>query len=218
MKNDDVLDILQKNVDKAYLKFNAKIVSSKYEMLGVRIPVLKSIAKEIDSFDLSEDPNYEEVLIYGLVLAKKKDLKFDEISNFVSLIDNWAICDCFVSELKLKKDDEFFKFLCENIKTHKICKENEFIIRFSIVAFLRWFLPSKTKQVFEVLAEINCDIYYINMAISWCLCEGIIKDYENTLPYLLKQTKWVRNKAIQKCVESFRIDGETKEYLKSLKC
>ena len=159
MKNDDVLDILQKNVDKAYLKFNAKIVSSKYEMLGVRIPVLKSIAKEIDSFDLSEDPNYEEVLIYGLVLAKKKDLKFDEISNFVSLIDNWAICDCFVSELKLKKDDEFFKFLCENIKTHKICKENEFIIRFSIVAFLRWFLPSKTKQVFEVLAEINCEIY-----------------------------------------------------------
>ncbi len=218
MKNDDVLDILQKNVDKAYLKFNAKIVSSKYEMLGVRIPVLKSIAKEIDSFDLSEDPNYEEVLIYGLVLAKKKDLKFDEISNFVSLIDNWAICDCFVSELKLKKDDEFFKFLCENIKTHKVCKENEFIIRFSIVAFLRWFLPSKTKQVFEVLADVDCDIYYINMAISWCLCEGIIKDYENTLPYFLKQTKWVRNKAIQKCVESFRIDGETKEYLKSLKC
>ena len=218
MKNDDVLDILQKNVDKEYLKFNAKIVSSKYEMLGVRIPVLKSIAKGIDSFDLSENPSYEEVLIYGLVLAKEKDLKFNEISNFISLIDNWSICDCFVSELRLKKDDNFFNFLCENITIHKACKENEFIIRFSIVAFLRWFLPSKTKQVFEVLADIDCDIYYINMAISWCLCEGIIKDYKNTLPYLIKQTKWVRNKAIQKCMESFRVNGETKEYLKSLKC
>ncbi len=68
-----------------YKDFQSKLVFTKYEMLGIRIPILRRIAKEISKtdfssyFNLCQDKYYEEVMIEGFVIASIKDEnQFDE--------------------------------------------------------------------------------------------------------------------------------------------
>ena len=98
--------------DEKYLQFNQKIITSKYKFIGIRLPILRKIAKEIlkgnwESFiQVSENIYYEEVMLKGFVIAGIKDINKlkDYINSFVLLIDNWAICDSlFVVVLKLLK-------------------------------------------------------------------------------------------------------------------
>ena len=57
------------------------------------------------------------------------------------------------------------------------------------------------------------------MAIAWLLCELIIKKKDKAIEYLKnnKVNKFVLNKTISKCNDSFRITKEDKELLKKLK-
>lgn len=70
------------------------------------------------------------------------------------------------------------------------------------------------------LADFNEDDYYFNMALAWYFSVAIVKQYDETIKifenYIIKN-KFVHNKSIQKCVESFRVSDENKNYLKSLK-
>ena len=61
--------------------------------------------------------------------------------------------------------------------------------------------------------------YYVNMIISWLLCECFIKEREKTINFLTSNNlnKFVLNKFISKCNDSFRIDKKDKIYLKTLK-
>ena len=57
------------------------------------------------------------------------------------------------------------------------------------------------------------------MMQAWYFATALAKQYEAAVTYL-EQRKlgvWVHNKTIQKARESYRISGEQKEYLKSLK-
>ena len=214
MENNKVYELLIEFKDEKFKVFSEKSVISKLELIGVRIPKLRELAKGIELFELRKNASFEEVLLYGLIIAKDKNLNFNKIYNFIKKIDNWAICDCFVSSLKIKKDDKFFNFLVNLIEENK---NEEFIIRFAIVCFLRWFLPNRADDIFKIINHIKTDKYYINMASAWCYCEGLIKAYDCTLEHLLTAECWVRNKAIQKACESFRIEEDKKVFLRGLK-
>ena len=70
-----------------------------------------------------------------------------------------------------------------------------------------------------MISHIKSDEYYINMMIAWYFQTALVKQYEHALPYIEEKRldKWVHNKIIQKCVESFKIDDKIKEYLKKLR-
>lgn len=214
MENNKVYELLVEFKDENFKVFSEKSVASKLELIGVRIPKLRELAKTVELFNLRKNATFEEVLLYGLIIAKDKNLNFNKIYDFIKKIDNWAICDCFVSSLKIKKDDKFFNFLVKLIEEDK---NEEFIVRFAIVCFLRWFLPEKVNEIFALINQIKTNKYYINMASAWCYCEGLIKCYNSTLKYLLNAEKWVKNKAFQKACESFRIEEDKKVFLKGLK-
>jgi hypothetical protein len=57
------------------------------------------------------------------------------------------------------------------------------------------------------------------MAVAWLVAEILIKDYNYGLTLLNCGIldKKTHNKAILKATESYRLSGETKNYLKSLK-
>ena len=69
MDNRKLLDILYKNKDEKYKEFNDKIINTKMPTIGVRMPILKKIAKNISKGDYDEflsnvnSNYYEEVLI-----------------------------------------------------------------------------------------------------------------------------------------------------------
>ena len=66
---------------------------------------------------------------------------------------------------------------------------------------------------------IRHDGYYVKMAVAWGISVCFIKQRQITLAYLLSCNldTFVYNKSIQKIVESFRVSGEDKKLLRSMR-
>ena len=71
----------------------------------------------------------------------------------------------------------------------------------------------------KIPAAVKKDEYYVNMMIAWFFATALAKQWDDAIPYLEegKLRTWVHNKTIQKAIESYRITGEQKEYLRQLK-
>ena len=212
--------------DEKYKEFHSSLVlNSKYEMIGIRLPNMREIAKEIsktnieDFLNVAQDKYYEEVMIQGLVISHIKDEKdfYKYFKNHVKKIDNWALCDTFCSSIKIVKKYEE-KYFDEAIK---MClNDKEFISRTGIVMILSNFVNEKNlKTIFDTLNKITSDKFYINMAEAWLICDLYIKFPKETLPFIKsnKLNKFTQNKAISKIHDSFRVSKENKEYLNTLR-
>lgn len=62
-------------------------------------------------------------------------------------------------------------------------------------------------------------IINIKMGLSWFYSVALVKHYEKSIKIIenKKLSKWVHNKSIQKAIESFRIEKDKKEHLKTLR-
>lgn len=208
--------------DLEYKEFHSSLVlNSKYEMIGIRVPVMRDIAKKIAKgniekfLEYAQDRYYEEVMIQGLVISHIKDEKmFNKyFKSYINKIDNWALCDSFCSSIKIirKFEEKYFK---EAIKL--ALNEDEFISRVGIVIILDHFInQNNLNTIFDTLNKINSDKFYINMAEAWLLCEMYIKFPKSTTEFLKKNNlnKFTQNKAISKIHDSYRVSREEKELL-----
>lgn len=215
----EFIDYLKSLSDLKYKEFHSKLVNTKLEIIGIRVPIIRNIAKNISKtnveeyFKLVENNYYEEVMIYGLVLANS-DLLDKFFIDFIDKIDNWALCDSFVSSLKIinKKLGKYWIYTNSLIDYN-----NEFRTRIAIVIMLNYYLNDDyIDRVLYIISNIKTDYYYINMAISWLLSVAIIK-YPDKVIGLFKQkklSKFVQNKAISKIQDSYRIKKELKNKVK----
>ena len=208
--------------DKKYREFHSSLVlNSKYEMIGIRVPVMRDIAKEIAKSNIEEflkhaqDKYYEEVMIQGLVISHIKDesIFYKYFKEYITKIDNWALCDSFCSSIKIveKHAEKYFK---EAIKM--ALNKEEFISRVGLVVILNHFInQSNLQTIFDTLNKIHSDKFYINMAEAWLLCELYIKFPKNTKEFLQNNNlnKFTQNKAISKIHDSYRVSKEEKELL-----
>ena len=225
----NINNMLNKYKDTKYIDFNQKIINTKYIMLGVKIPILKKISKDLlikynyqDILNNLDSNIYEHILLEGLIIGYIKIEYQDRlklINNFIPKIDNWAICDTFCSSLKFINNNkkEFLKYVEKYLKSKK-----EFYLRFGIVILLDYYINDEyLEYVLNKLLDIKSDYYYVKMAISWTISVCLIKYFEKTIIFLNKNKnnfdKWTYNKAIQKAIESFRISNENKKILKSMK-
>ena len=104
---DEFISYLKSLKDEKYKEFHSKITDTKLEIIGIRVPVLRSIAKRVlktnieDFFKCIKNEYYEEIFIYGIVLANSAEFIIDKyLIDFINRIDNWAICESFCSSLK----------------------------------------------------------------------------------------------------------------------
>ena len=222
---EEFIGYLESLSEEKYKNFHSKLTTTKYEILGIRVPMQRKIAKIISKGDIesflaySENNYYEEVMIRGFVLAsiKDKNILLKYLDDYVSLIDNWAICDGFCNTLKIvEKDKEFwFSYFSKYLKSSE-----EFRVRVGLIIFLSFYVNDEyLDSIFKLIDEIKLDKYYVNMGTSWLLCECFIKYRDKTLEYLLKSqvNVFTFNKTISKIRDSYRVSKEDKEYLKSLK-
>lgn len=211
--------------DEKYRNFNSKICKTKYKMLGIRLPILRKIVKNIKKTDYLtflknvENDYYEEVMLEGLVIASIKDenLFFKYFNKYIKKIDDWSICDSVCNSLVVLKDDrdKYFSYFKE-----LALKEDEFISRVGIVTILNHYLDQKyLKLIFKMLDKIKSNKYYVNMAIAWLICEIYTKYPDETEKYLLnnKLNDFTFNKTISKIKDSYRISKSKKDYLNTLK-
>lgn len=218
----EYIEYLKSLGEEEYKKFHQKLTTTKYEILGLRVPLQRKIAKEIAKgnyesfFTFCREEYYEEVNIEGFVIGFiKQEEEFKEyLVKFLSKIDNWAICDGFCSSLKVieKNPKKYFSW-CQSL----ISQKEEFTVRVGLVLFLNYYV--KKEYIATILAtifKVEREEYYINMALAWLIAECFIKFPEETLPFIKKKTlnAFTQNKAISKIHDSYRVSKETKEELK----
>ena len=222
----EINKILQENIDEKYRDFSAKLLPQDTKVLGVRLPFLRRLAKQILKGDWQFflqyfEPDYlEERLLYGFVIAYSPvgfSEKLKLIEKFVPLINNWSVCDSFCVSFKLQGEDK--ALLWAFIKPYFKAK-GEYEKRFAIVMCLNYLLNDKfIDDVWDILISINCKEYYVQMAIAWILAEVYIK-YPKKVEELLYNKMLsieVHNKTIQKIRESLRVSKDTKNMLAKLR-
>jgi len=220
MTYSNLLKILNDYKEDAFANFQRKLIFTKAKILGVRTPVMRKIAKE-------NEWNVEELLAFSdeyfevifIKLAVVSSLPYEEfvrcVEKCVSLIDNWACCDCFKAKCIEKHKEEFLPVLIRLFKNG-----GEFSVRFVLVTLLTFYVEEKYLPfVREYIAQTNPSAYYVHMALAWLTAEILVKYYDYGVSLLKENllTKRTHNKAIQKATESFRLTKQQKEYLRSLK-
>lgn len=210
--------------DPAYLAFNKRIVFTNYPMLGVRAPVLQSLAKEIaldtdlqsflDGFALD---TYESVLLYALAVAKAKmpiEQKLPYVDKAVDSFDNWAHVDMMLGAFsQLKKPPARDAFWA-----HCLAYENGGVYhKRTLAVFLMDYCLQEDllERVFGQWQRLQGDEYYVNMAVAWGLSVALVKFFDPTLK-ALKSGNFnadVVKKAAQKGRDSRRLTPDQKSLL-----
>lgn len=222
----DLRDKLFELSDDKFKTFHSRLCPNTDNIIGVRLPLLRQLAKEIAKGDWrnflsnSKEEYYEEILINGLVIAYAKcdvEERLNYIESFVPKIDNWAICDSFCNTLKFvnKNKEIMLEFIQPYLRSY-----NEFEIRFAVVIILNYYITEDyINLVLKTLDNIKHDGYYVKMAVAWAISMCFIKFEEKTMAYLKDNSldDFTYNKSLQKICESLRVDKNTKELIKSMK-
>ena len=227
MENNQIRKRLEELADEEYKKFHTGLCPKSSEILGVRVPILRNFAKEIvkegnieEYLENALDNSYEEILLQGMVLGlwKTNIENFAKyLEKFIPKINSWAVCDVSVAGFKItKKNMEYmWNFLQKYLKSNK-----EFELRFAIVMLIDFYITDEyIDEVLQILNNIKNDEYYVKMAVAWTLQVAFVK-FPNKTMQLLKNNKiddWTYNKALQKIIESCRVDENTKNEIRKMK-
>ena len=210
--------------DEKYQKFHSALVPNVNNVLGIRVPDIRKIARELsknpDWQNYKDDSYYEELMIQGLLIGYAKldaAKRLELLKEFVPKITSWGVCDVVCSNLKFTTKN---KALVWNFLQDYLNSDKEFEIRFGVVMLLSYFLDDEyIDEVIKILDRIDHEGYYAKMAVAWAFSICFVKYWDKTLKYFEKSniSKWVYNKSIQKACESYRISAEKKELLKKMK-
>lgn len=227
MTNEQIREKIFELADEEYKKFHTSLCPNTDTIVGVRVPVLRNLAKEIvkendvvEYLKNAEDKYYEETLLQGMVIGISKiDLQTTKqmLTKFIPKIYNWAICDTTVAGLKITKKnmEEMLEFTKKYLKSNK-----EFELRFAIVMLLDFYITDQYIDfVLDELNKIKHDGYYVKMAVAWAISIAYIKFPDKTMK-LLKNNNlddFTYNKALQKIVESYRVNKNIKKEIKRMK-
>jgi 3-methyladenine DNA glycosylase AlkD len=224
--NTDIREQLIQLAEPEYQAFTSKLLPGTTNILGVRLPLLRKIAKQLVKEDWrsylleASEAYFEEVMLQGMVIGYvKADMAeiVPYITDFIPKIDNWSVCDSFCSGLKLSKKypKEMWKFIQPYLKDSR-----EYYIRFGVVMLLNYYISEEyIKEALQAMEEIKNDDYYVKMGVAWAVSMYYIKLPTQTMPFLINNQldDFTYNKALQKIVESQKIDNETKTIIRALK-
>lgn len=217
----DIQETLFSLQDISYKEFTCKLIPNidPNTVIGVRMPELKKLAKQIKDYNLNDLPHkyYEENNLHGLILCEIKDYDklIYELSKFLDYVDNWATCDLLNPKLFKKHPENLInqvKLWLNSGKTYHI--------RFAIGILLRYYLDDMFKiEYLDLVCNIKSEEYYVKMMIAWYFAEALVKQYDVTIKYIIEQKldKFIHQKAIQKAIDSHRISDEQKAFLKTLR-
>ncbi len=201
-----------------YATFNKRIVNTKMDVIGVRVPDLRRLAGELagdmsaaDTSRLLATPSnlYEYVLLCGLLITRAKISDEEAIKltrQYLPRVDSWAHIDTFVEKKRRFAGDIWWEFALECLQSSE-----EFTVRYGVISLMANFLDeSHIDQVFAALRRIKHDGYYVKMALAWLYATAAVHLFELTLAELENEhiDAWTRNKAYQKMRESRRFTPE----------
>ena len=210
--------------DEKYRDFNASLIPNidKERVIGVRIPALRKIAKEIIKGEgiyavISALPHIylEENHLHAFLISDIKD--FDtcilELDRFLPYVDNWSTCDSLRPRLFRGNTDRLIPHIERWLRS-----EHTYTVRFAIEMLMVYYLGENfDKRYIDMVREVKSDGYYVNMMIAWYFATALAKRWDEAIKVIDDEglATWVHNKTIQKALESYRVTDKHKEYLRN---
>jgi len=212
--------------DQDYQKFSSSLIPNCQNILGVRLPELRKIAKNIAKEDwqnyLTADSVefFEEVMLQGMIIGYVKtniEERLSYVASFVPKIENWSVCDSFCTGLKFTKEnqEQVWVFLQPYFSSHK-----EYEVRFGVVMLLNYFIDHQyIESVLNIINDIKHEGYYVKMAVAWAISICYVKDPLVTMNYLRNNSldDFTYHKALQKITESNRVEKDAKKLFRQMK-
>ena len=200
--------------NESYAAFNQRIVNTKMPVIGVRVPDLRRLARELapdmSAADISklltvQNESFEYVLLCGLLITHARiddQTAIDLTKQYLPHVDSWAHIDVFVEKKRRFASEAWWDFALECLQS-----EAEFTVRYGVVSLMTNFLDeAQVDRVFAALRNVKHDGYYVKMALAWLYATAAVNFFEKTLAELENRQidAWMRNKAYQKMRESRR--------------
>lgn len=204
-----VTDKLYKSyTDNTYKAFSSKLsLTDTLPRAGIRIPILKSLAKTVNSDDI-DIKFHEDVILKALALSyEKKDFKekITRLNDILPYLSSWDQSDVIASGFSLKHNgiDDMYAYFHSLLNDERVYPR-----RLGIV----WLMANRkhfdTKSLIEDI--INADIegeYYVSMAVAWALSMFYLDDNEN-LKYFSDANVKTLQRTKQKIRDSKRYKGQ----------
>ncbi len=222
MNGEEIDTLLRSLAEPEFRDFTSKLMPGTDNVLGVRIPKLRAIAKDIPKDDWREflaypSHSFEHTMVRGLVIATAPmdtDERLRLTDMYIPEITNWSLNDTFCNSWKFpKKDSEkVFSYCLALVDRHE-----EFPSRVGAVMMMSHFLDEEhIDAVNEKLVTCPRCGYYLDMGIAWALSFCYIKFPEKTEEALFdgRLEYEVLNMTVRKICDSFRVEKSEKERLK----
>lgn len=221
----EIQTFLIDSADPKYRAFTLPLIPGIDEssFLGVRLPVIKKYAKELNVRQreefLRELPHryHEENILHAFCLNSIKG--FDEfiasVDAFLPYVTNWSVCDTICNKHLNKHKEELLPVVYSWLKSDEVYR-----VRYAVKCLMNYYLGDDFKEEhLRKVREIRLTDYYVEMMVAWYLATGLAKNFDSFVRVI--EERWfspsIHNKAIQKAVESYRVSDDHKSFLKTLK-
>ena len=194
------------------------------KMLGVRLPVLRRLEKELRGTPEAEaflralpHETVDENHLHAMLISNLRDYDavLAALEDFLPYVDNWAVCDTLRPAAVKKRLGDFERQIAVCLAS-----EQPYTQRFGIEMLMSYYLGEAFDPAqLERVAAVSSEHYYVRMMQAWYFATALAKQYDSAVRILeeRKLEKWTHNKTIQKAIESYRVSDEHKAYLKTLK-
>ncbi|MBP5651145.1 MAG: DNA alkylation repair protein [Clostridia bacterium] len=181
--------------------------------------IVRTIAKGnyISFIDLWPWDNATTTFIVGGLICKIKDFDTQKkyLVKYSNCADNWATIDTIKPKITDRNRQKYVEFASECVKS-----DHTFVRRLGVILLLKALDDSTINETIEVIKSLYSEKeYYVNMAVAWLTAECFTKHKDKTI--LLFENgllnKFVNNKTISKCHDSFRVSDSDKFALKNFR-
>ena len=213
--------LLRENQDSEYRKMQIRLIPDvdPAQILGVRTPVLREMAKHLPDGFLDALPHFyfEENQLHAFAIERIRDFGecLARVNAFLPFVDNWATCDQMTPKAFARESER----LLESIPVW-LLSAHPYTARFAMRMLMNFFLKDRFEEKYlEWVAEANREHYYVKMMVAWYFATALAFQFEFTLPWIqeMRLEPWTRRKAIQKALESYRVSDAQKSILRALR-
>ena len=213
--------LLRENQDSEYRKMQIRLIPDvdPAQILGVRTPVLREMAKHLPDGFLDALPHFyfEENQLHAFAIERIRDFGecLARVNAFLPFVDNWATCDQMTPKAFAREPER----LLESIPVW-LSSAHPYTARFAMRMLMNFFLKDRFEEKYlKWVAEANREHYYVKMMVAWYFATALAFQFESALPWIqeMRLEPWTRRKTIQKALESYRISDAQKSILRALR-
>lgn len=210
-----------------YADFSRKLLPGVDDLLGVRLPALRKLARALVREDARAFLDarwfgcFEMRMLYGMALGCAPLLLEERLAYlraFLPVISDWSVCDSTVSGMKCAKEspDAFADFLVPCFSSALPYERRfGFVMLLTYFSDDNWFRSSLSRA-----AADDSDFYYVRMAKAWLVAECFAAHPAETLAFLASGAltdDFTHNKAISKICDFRLTTMEQRQLVKALR-